>query len=395
MEEQIWQIVSAKLNNESLDDSQIRLLENWLNESEENLELYTRLLRFIKAQQAASSVHTDAACRKVMARIGQERKARIFKTGAWIASAAACLLAGVFLLNRYPHNPGPELTPLALGQPLSAGDSTRICLTVGSESAIIDGTDTVDMLVGGLRAKCMGKTLYCTLSEEGITEYATIRVPYGKDYRVTLPDETEVYLNSNSVLSFPTRFGGGKRGVKLQGEAYFKVKKDLTHPFIVETAEIDVKVTGTSFNVKAYDGDEDVYATLVNGAVTVIPHKFPQFEVELLPNEQYAMHLSSGKQVVREVDPYLYIAWTDAMFVFKNRPLDEIFRDLSRWYNFRYEFADAASARMRVSVNMEKTKSAESILRMFTQLNKVAVERKENGVYSIMVKDTETVQAMK
>lgn len=394
MDEQIWQIVSAKLNNESLDDSQIRLLENWLNESEENLELYTGLMRFIKAQQAASSVQTDAACRKVMARIGKERKVRIFRTGAWVATAAACLLAGLFLLNRFTDKPGPEPASLALMHSLSGEDSTRIRLTVGGESAIVDGTDTLDMLVGGLRAKCVGKMLYCALSEEGKTEYATIRVPYGKDYRVTLPDETQVYLNSNSVLSFPTRFGGGKREVKLQGEAYFKVKEDLAHPFIVETAEMDVKVTGTSFNVKAYDGDEDIYTTLVNGAVTVIPHKFPQFEVELLPNEQYAMNLSSGKQIVREVDPYLYIAWTDAMFVFKNRPLDEIFRDLRRWYDFRYEFADTASAHMRVSVNIEKAKSVESILRMFTQLNKVTVERKENGIYRIKANNTETNRIM-
>lgn len=392
MDEQIWQIVSAKLNNESLDDSQNELLENWLNDSEENLELYTRLAHFVKARRAVSSVHTDAAWQKVTARIGKERKARIFRTGVRVASVAACLLAGIFFLNRFAGNPEPERASLAMELP--AGDSTRIRLIVGNESVTVEGTDTLDMSVGGLRAKRVGKMLYCALSEKEVTEYATIHVPYGKDYRVMLPDKTEVYLNSNSVLSFPTRFGEEKREVKLRGEAYFKVKKDLAHPFIVETADMDVKVTGTSFNVKAYEGDEDIYTTLVNGAVTVIPHNFPQFEVELLPHEQYAMNIASGKQVVREVDPYLYIAWTDEMFVFKNRPLNEIFRDLQRWYNIRYEFADTAAAHMRVSLNIEKEKSVESIMDMFTQLNKVTVNRKANGVYRITVRDPDRIRAI-
>ena len=100
-------------------------------------------------------------------------------------------------------------------------------------------------------------------------EYNTIIVPRKGDYQLILADGSKVYLNSESRLRFPTHFEGKERRVYLEGEGYFKVAKDTTKPFVVETKEVDERVLGTSFNVNAYASERAVRTTLVSGKVQV------------------------------------------------------------------------------------------------------------------------------
>lgn len=86
-------------------------------------------------------------------------------------------------------------------------------------------------------------------------------VPSGKRERITLPDGSEVWLNSGTLLLYPSDFIGDKREIYLVGEGYFKVRKRPEQPFIVRTKAMRVQVLGTEFNLSAYSDQEKITTT--------------------------------------------------------------------------------------------------------------------------------------
>jgi len=161
----------------------------------------------------------------------------------------------------------------------------------------------------------------------------TVTTPYGKDYRVILNDGTEVVMNADSKLTFPTRFSGNERVVSLEGEAYFKVAKNPNMPFIVKTRKMDTKALGTEFNVKAYK-NSDPHVTLIEGIVEVnIPLVNKKIRME--PNDD--LSLTNKTLNIRNVDTEYYIQWKDGFFYYDNVSLGEIMSDIGRWYNVNIE----------------------------------------------------------
>jgi len=175
-------------------------------------------------------------------------------------------------------------------------------------------------------------------SSTKIIQTKTLKTPYGKDYRVILNDGTEVIMNADSKLTFPTRFCGNKRVVSLEGEAYFKVAKNPDMPFIVKTRKMDTKALGTEFNVKAYK-NSDPHVTLIEGIVEVsVPEVNKKIRME--PNEDVS--LSNKTLNIRDVDPEYYIQWKDGFFYYDNVALGEIMSDIGRWYNVNIEIEKPA-----------------------------------------------------
>lgn len=117
--------------------------------------------------------------------------------------------------------------------------------------------------------------------QTAIAQMYTISAEKGERASVTLPDGTKVYLNAKSTLSYPASFSLNERTVQLTGEAYFEVKHDADAPFIVKTAEIQIKVLGTTFNLYAYPDDSWFEASLVEGSIEVTPYKSPGKQVHL------------------------------------------------------------------------------------------------------------------
>lgn len=161
--------------------------------------------------------------------------------------------------------------------------------------------------------------------------YQTLSVPIGGEYKLILSDGSAVWLNSDTRIRFPLSFTGNKRTVFLEGEAYFEVAHHPSQPFIVSVKDMEVEVLGTKFNVKAYSDDSTVYTTLAEGRVKTI---VPQSNTNLLltPNQQCIFNKSNGKMQKREVDAYTFTGWTQGKFIFENETLDEIMKQLSRWY---------------------------------------------------------------
>jgi ferric-dicitrate binding protein FerR (iron transport regulator) len=151
--------------------------------------------------------------------------------------------------------------------------------------------------------------------------------PRGGEYKVTLPDGTRVWLNAGSSMKFPTAFIGKQREVVLTGEAYFEVAKHASMPFVVVTPKDRVKVLGTHFNVNAYSDEAGIKTSLFEGAVQV-------GNALLRPGQAYI----NGRVI--DTDVSQDAAWKNGLFDFDNKTLEEVMRQLSRWYDLDIVYKD-------------------------------------------------------
>lgn len=160
-----------------------------------------------------------------------------------------------------------------------------------------------------------------------------VSTPRGKACEVVLPDGTHVWLNAESTISFPSRFTGGKRNVKVSGEGYFEVVKNARKPFVVSTEWFTTKVLGTSFNLRAYSA-ADASVVLVGGSVGI---KAADGSEKVLSPGQKATVAADGVSIT-DVDTYALTQWKEGFFYFDNASLADIMMSIGRWYNVSVVF---------------------------------------------------------
>lgn len=165
-----------------------------------------------------------------------------------------------------------------------------------------------------------------------------LETPRGGEYRLTMPDGTEVCLNAGSRLEYPAVFDGKERRVKTTGEAYFKVAHDAAHPFIVETEGQEVTVLGTEFNINAYAADK-IVTTLIRGSIALKSVGSKGGELTLKAGDQAEYDKHNGTATLRPANTGVVSSWTRGKFVFEDQTLGQIMESLSRWYDFHYHFS--------------------------------------------------------
>lgn len=195
---------------------------------------------------------------------------------------------------------------------------------------------------------------------------------------ISLPDGTEVTLNHFSSLTYPKRFQQKERTVSLCGEAYFEVRKDTKHPFIVQTDAVDIRVLGTHFNVKAYTNTPEIKTTLFEGSVAV-SDKNQSERIVLRPNESAIYNKVEGSlTLVPPGNVANDIAWQDGILIFNNLPLIEIAHQLSNTFGIPIRITDKALQEYRITARFEQKEGIMQILRLlqhaksfrYTQQNK-------------------------
>lgn len=183
---------------------------------------------------------------------------------------------------------------------------------------------------------------------------------YGKRIRSTLPDGSVVWLNSGSVITYHNS-ENGRREIDLSGEAYFDVKHDSEHPFIVHTGKLNIVVLGTAFNVKAYKADTYIETTLLRGKVEILNEAKPGSSIVLKPNEKVTINmiLNNVKRLVVSHQPVAdsvanpqddiiknpvpdneiaETAWVSNYLTFKKEAFGDLADRLERWYNVNIIF---------------------------------------------------------
>ncbi|HXB30398.1 MAG TPA: FecR family protein [Puia sp.] len=164
---------------------------------------------------------------------------------------------------------------------------------------------------------------------EGIS-FNTISTPRAAQYQLVLSDGTKVWLNAASSLRYPTAFTGKDRSVELTGEGYFEVTKNKEKPFVVHTNDMEITVLGTHFNIMAYEDENDIQTTLLEGIVNV--HHDKQTDL-LKPGKQAILRRDNNKMIVSDANINQAVAWKNGYFYFDKSDINEIMRQVSRWYD--------------------------------------------------------------
>ncbi|MDP0501555.1 MAG: FecR domain-containing protein [Verrucomicrobiota bacterium JB022] len=202
--------------------------------------------------------------------------------------------------------------------------------------------------VAAVLALCVcGYGLYSALQPSREQAPANELVMVDQGQRVlTLTDGTRVRLNAGSTLRFPAEFASDIRRVELSGEGFFEVSADPEHPFIVATEAMEVRVTGTVFNVRNYPDEGAAQVSLLEGKVDVSTAAASR---PLQPAQQFQLDKQSGGQAVQAFDQDEVTAWTEGRFVFRNEPLEQVARELGRHYGVTFEIGDEKLAHRRVT----------------------------------------------
>jgi len=194
---------------------------------------------------------------------------------------------------------------------------------------------------------------------------------------ILLADGSTVKMNSGSRLKYPDHFTADTRDVYLSGEAFFDVKKDAKHPFIVHTEQLAVKVLGTAFDVKAYQNDAFTETTLIRGKVSISLKNNTAQTFILKPNDKFT--LSNGRGSISQLmlfngagaDKVIETAWLNHELIFKNNRFDEVAKLFERWYDIKIAFKEPELKAIQFTGHFEKESltDALNVLRLIENFN--------------------------
>lgn len=304
-------------------------------------------------QELSESTHfpaeeqVDAVHQRIQLALAQHIQAsrrRPVTRRLWFRVAAAALLAGIvatFVLLHFVKKTVADSRSALAGQQtiLPGHDGATLTLADGSKvvlDSLGNGLLTVQngtkvVLNGGQLTYQAGDT-----SAAAVT-YNTISTARGRQFKVTLPDGSQVWLNAASSLRYPTAFTGDERSVEITGEAYFEVAKNEKMPFKVKAnSQLEIQVLGTHFNVNAYEDEEAIRTTLLEGKVKVTPVLGSQLAAhrsQLLSPGQQAQIINNQLSIINNADVGQVIAWKNGVFNFQDATLETVMRQLARWYD--------------------------------------------------------------
>ena len=196
-----------------------------------------------------------------------------------------------------------------------------------------------------------------------------VEMNWGQMGKLVLSDGTRVWLNAGTTFEYPSSFDSGKRIVKLNGEAQFKVTKNKRKPFEVKTKSGIVRVYGTTFNISSYEDDSDMAVTLIEGKVTIEDLNGKKLAA-LNPSDQFKINKQTGKVILKKVDTKFYSSWIEGKIFLNNTKFSDVVKLLERWYNVDIKISGADNTGadkirdLKISGTISKDKSLDSILKI-------------------------------
>jgi len=372
-----FKLIIKKLDG-TLTPEESVVFDTWFNESPKHASYFEK----VKAMydKDIGTINQDRAWRTIERKLERKTNYRIWRYAA--AAVFAGIVASTFLFRKHaqdPLDPAPQTkvvrSELKIGTDkaiLTLTDGTEIPLEKGSAQTLQHATTNGQEIV-----------YRPTFSKETVRpEYNYLTVPRGGQFSVALSDGTQVWLNSESQLKYPVAFAKGEtREVELlYGEAYFEVSPSTLHngvKFKVATGTQEVTVLGTQFNIKAYNDEETIQTTLVEGKVQVNVGKESK---TLIPREQSIVRPGSNDIGVKEVDVYSATSWKKGIFSFNDMPLEEIMKVLARWYDIDVVFGDPALKNSSFTGVLRKNQHIEVILESIKTTTNMNYEINKNTV---------------
>lgn len=358
----------SKQEKRFLEDLVLRnpVVGNWKWNSEEE-----RALTGIRIKQAIDEK-----------RLAQRRPRKIKWRYASIAASLLIALGISWYLR--PRFVTQKVAPVVINETAPyPSDGIRLTLADGSvidldnlNSGLISHAGEVQIrkLVGGQLVYEISGAQNTFTDDEPIPQN-TIHVPNGKQFQLTLPDGTIVWMNTASTLTYPVAFTGGERRVVLNGEAYFEVAHDPSVPFKVTAHGTEITVTGTRFNISAYLSDKTVTTTLLEGGVAV---RHGRQQVALTPGYQAIVNDKQGLEKQRgNIDQAM--AWKNGYFMFDGMDVLSVMRSVARWYDIQIEVTGDIPPK-RFGGTFPVTAELDELLADLEMVGKMKFERKGKEV---------------
>ncbi len=335
-------------------------LEHWRRTDSRNEAVYIRLRKqvFNSDSSVYQQINIDRALERYRKRFLQKKKTYFIR---WRQIAAVVgVLIGVAWVIFYCGNRNESLS----GWTVSSQGAVVLVLDDGQKMELSKVNDTVIIASEGVYVQNDGVELRYPdtkrLENQQTARFNELIVPKGAEYAIVLSDGTKVWLNSQTRLKYPVTFEQVEREVYLEGEAYFEVAKDEMHPFRVRAKNgVAVEVLGTSFNVKSYADEEVVETVLEEGRVRMMKGAdsvvlYPGYKAVYRPG--YAM-------LAMEVDTELYTTWRFGQYIFKNEKVENILKQLVRWYDFEVFYSNKAAKEVIFSGDVTKYETIDVFLK--------------------------------
>lgn len=356
-----------------------REVEAWKNERAGRSELVENLLGqkdMVENDKELKRFPVWEAWRQTEKRLGRPRKGLRLLVECCKYAAILAILAGggYFLFRERPL----EVKVTKVGMPVFHSGTKGARLILGDGKVVEITKDNRFQLAetdGTIIRKDSAGIVYSPVTSAGDSlVYNKMETLTGMEYTLALSDGSLVYLNAETSVKYPVVFGESERMVELDGEAYFEVAKDASRPFIVRMNGVDVKVTGTSFNARAYRNEGKVVTTLIEGRVEVNGKA-------IVPGEQARYEVGNGDLEVAKVDVEHFVAWKEGYFVFRNERLEDVMRTLARWYKVEYHFMDEASKDVRIGARFGRYNDMTPIIEMLRETELVDVLQTNCSLY--------------
>lgn len=194
----------------------------------------------------------------------------------------------------------------------------------------------------------------------------------GSVSKIHLEDGSAIWLSSGTKLSL-VKNQLGETTAKLDGEAYFDLVPDPDRKFIVDLGQFKVRDIGTIFNIRAYESEQTISTTLVEGRIDLIQNSGESF-LTVKPGELVNYYKSDKKIVVNQQDPSIVTAWTEGKFVFIDKPLSEICKELENWYNIEIQITDPKLANTRYTSVVRRTTTVKMVLQILAVTDQIKYE---------------------
>ncbi len=341
-EQQLSKLIEKYLLGSASEEERLKV-ERWYEsfdtyeegfEAEENMVSFLRSWLRVKEKIA----NTKSESKNLN---GQTKYKSLYK---WAAVAAILiLLSGTYFLINKNEETGiarqqikNDFKPGGNKAILTLGNGQKIMLDSSSNGLLsMQGNTKVLKLNKGTLSYKEGSGRQKAESKQEKVTFNTISTPRGGKYEVVLPDGSKVWMNAGSSLRFPTSFVGNKRVVEMTGEAYFEIAQNEDMPFEVEVKGMIVKVLGTHFNIMAYEENKGVRTALLEGKVRVTTGEGQ--EVVLNPGQRAIWDMNGDLAVEKIKNRQQIIAWKNGLFWFENSDINEVMKQLSRWYDVDIE----------------------------------------------------------
>lgn len=313
-------------------DAEMEIIESWYKRL-----IDTEEFEWNEGERDATQEMIEARILSRIEAIKKEKSSSHFmkSAGWWAAAASVILLAGILTYSSF-WNKRERQESIAAVTDVKAPQSNRAMITLangrkifldsaGNGSLAVQGSLNIIKLKGGSIAYVGNNQ-----KTSGHIEYNTLSNPRGSNIiNITLADGSKVWLNAASSLTYPVAFDEKERKVSVSGEAYFEVEHDASRPFIVNKGSMNIHVLGTHFNVNAFEDDgNNIKVTLLEGSVRISSGNTSGL---LKPGEQAVV--GNELKIKNDVDLDKVMGWKNGFFEFDNATLQEVLKEISRWYD--------------------------------------------------------------